>query len=61
VETENQIVVEMIRLAALGGDAVNVDADERRGWKKDRTGFLHDFAAGDVRGGYILRFDMAAR
>lgn len=55
--------MQVIRLAAPGRDAVNIQPAQRRsGIGKQRdAGFLDDLAAGRVADGSIFRLDVAAR
>jgi hypothetical protein len=63
LELKNQIVVEVVGLAALAGDAVNVHACERRPGilNEFHSGLFNHLAAGGIADPGILAVDVSAR
>jgi len=62
-EGKFEVVVKMVGLAGIGGNAVDVHAGEQGDgdWVQFDAGFFDHFAAGSIPDPLVLRFDMAAR
>lgn len=60
VKSEDQVVVEVKRLIAVGRDGVNVDIDDGRAGIDMDSGFFEDFASGRRGEARIGRLDVSA-